>query len=121
MRQALALLEQPQLAGGIGRHVAVRADAVATAQGDEGRQREDAVAEIGLGRRTQADDRLPLGNQGQLGVGQVGAVDQAPALVDLGDLAQQLQRPPAEPLQAVADLLGLLGDVDVDRHRARAA
>ena len=29
------------------------------------------------------------------------------------------QRPPPEPLQAVADLLGLLGEVDVDRHRHR--
>ena len=47
--QALTLLEQPKLGGGIGGHVAVRADAVLPPKCQMLGQWEDSVAEIGLG------------------------------------------------------------------------
>ena len=109
MDQALAVFEGAQLVGGGDADVGVRADAEAAALGEEVRHVEQAVAEIGLGDRAEADDGLGLRDaRAFAGVG-VGGVDEAPVLIDLDRVHQQVDRPAAVRGEAVLDLARLLG------------
>ncbi len=114
-RQALAVFEQAQLFGGVDQHVAVGADAEPAAGAEMGREREHAVAEVRLGDRAQARDRGRRGERACLGLGHVGRVHEAPARIDRLVAEQPFDRALARPGEAVRDLLGLLGGVDVDR------
>ena len=114
VRQALTLLEQPQLAGGIGGHVAVRADAVLPPKCQmlaSGKMPSPRSASVD---RAEADHRLASVTISSSSVGQVRAVHQAPAVVELGGVRQQRQWPAVEALETVSDLLRLLGQMDVD-------
>ncbi len=44
-------------------------------------------------------------------------VDEAPARIDCLVVEQPVDRTPAAPRQALGDLAGLLGDVNMDRRR----
>ena len=115
MKKALGIFELAQFVHDSDQHVGIGADAETPAVRGKQRRWKDAVAEIGLGDRAQAGDGAAPGQRHGFGVGHVGGVDQAPALVDRGMAEQPLDRPRARPGEAVLDLAHLLGDVDVDR------
>ena len=113
LRQALGVFEQAQFLGGVDAGVAVRADAPGAAPGG---CVEHAVAEVGLGGRTQADHRTAPTGTGALVFVEVRGMHQAPAGVDRRVVEQPLHRSLAAPGLAVDHFLKLFGDVDVHRR-----
>ena len=116
--ETLRIFELAQLIGYADQHVGIRADAEAAAVLDEGRCSKGAVAKIGFGDRAKSGDRTALRHRPRLGIGHVGGMDEAPAIVHLGMRKQPFDRPGARPGETVVDLLHLLGDMDVDRRVA---
>lgn len=116
--QALAVFEQHQFLGRVHAGVAVRAQAPAAAVLQPQRHVEEAVAQVGFGRRAQAGHGARRSGRGVFLGHHVGGVHQAPACVHRGVRQQPLHRALAAPGEAIRHLLRLLGDVDVD-GRAR--
>src|SRR5262249_39354775 len=114
LAEALAVFEPAQLLDRTERNVAVGADAPAPARFYIGQQGEEAVAEIALGRGAEPRDRSGGGEPPGLGVVHVGRMDQAPGLIDRRVVEEPLHGPRTRPRQALLDLAGLLGDVNVD-------
>ena len=82
----------------------------------EGHRREDAVAEIGLGRRAQPGDGAGAGERFRLGRRHVGGMDGRPAVRQAELVQQHLDGAEARAGEAVLHLLHLLRDMDVDRR-----
>ena len=118
--QALAVLEPAQFLDRGHRDLRVRADAERAAGVEIFAQREQAVAEVRLGARTQADDRAGRGDALRLGRRQVRRMHQAPARVDRRVVQQPLDRPRIAQCEAILHLAELLGDVDVQRPVGQA-
>ncbi len=117
----LGIFKQSQLLGDADADQRVRADAEGAAGGQIVACREDAVAEIGLGKGTKpghgARRRQALRFFGR----HVGGMDQAPARIDIRMVEQPFDRPLPAKGQAGLDLAHLLGGVDMDRARPRQA
>ena len=96
--------------------MAVRADPPRSARFDVRRRGKNAVAEVRLGARTQADGRARRSERSQLGAIDMRCVDQAPACIDRRMVEQPLQRPLAAPRNAVVDFALLFGDMNVNRR-----
>src|SRR6185437_6008856 len=118
MDQALAVFEGAQLVCGGEADVGIRADAEAAAVAEEVGHVEQAVAEVGLGDRAEADDRLRPGDARTFVPVGVRGVDEAPVLVDLDGVYQEIDRATAVGGEAVVDLARLLADMDVRRLAA---
>ena len=114
--EALRVFELTQFAGDIDQHIRVRADPECAAAVEESAAIENAVAEIAFGDRAEAGGRAACGERSGLGIGHVGGVDQAPALVDGRIVEQPFDRPLAGPGETGLDLAHLLGRVDVHWH-----
>ena len=121
--QPLAIFELTQLApwGHADQHVGVCADAEPAAGVKEVAGRENTVAEARLGNRAEACCCAAAGKRGDLGLGCMGRMDQAPAPIDGRMFEQPLDRPPARPCDAFLDLPGLFGGVDVPARLRRVA
>src|SRR3546814_3858139 len=91
----------------------VRTDAPGAAGIEVGAQREQAVAEIGLGGRADRNGGAAVGDAAGFFRRQVGGVHQRPARIDGGVGQQPLHRSRAADRQAVLYLADLFGDVDV--------
>ena len=116
LAQPLRIFELAQLGRDADADIGVGADAEAPAGAEVVRRIEDAVAEIGLGDRTEAGDRAASAPASRVSPSiHVGRVDEAPVLVDARMVEEPPHRPRARPGDAVLDFLDLLGDVDVDR------
>ena len=112
--QALAVFELLQLSGRGDLDVRIGADSDMSARRQEFGAREDAVAETGLGDRTQACDGAGGGEPpGLVGI-EMRRVDEAPAASDRCVVEEPGDRTPARPGNAILDLLHLLGGMDVD-------
>ena len=118
--EALAVLEPARLLEHRDAGVGVAAQAEAGAGGGDGGERRQAVAEVGLGQRADAD--VAAGGDEALEVRRVGvgAVDGGERVVDLQLVEQQGHRPLAVGRLAVGDLLALLLDVHVEGQAAAA-
>ena len=116
VRQALAVFEAAQLLGQRDADVRIRADAERAAGRQVGRAVEDAVAEVRLGDRAEPGHRPRAGEPRRLVGGHLGGVDQAPARARSrsGRAGTRPAGRRARP-RPVADLLHLLGGVDVQR------
>ena len=77
--QALAVFQPAQLLQGADRDMAVGADAEGAARRQIGGQREQPVAQVGLGGRAEPGDGARAGQGQGLLAGHVGGVDEAPA------------------------------------------
>ena len=97
-------------------HVRVRADAHADAALTDLLDREEPVAEIGLGRRADADAGVGLSDEVELRFVRVGGMDDRRARTEAAALRKQLDRPDAVLLDALVDLARLLVGVDVQRQ-----
>ncbi len=75
------------------------------------------VAEVGLGRRAEADPRARLREQVELAVVGVRGVDDRRARAEAARVGEQLDRPAAVLGEAVLDLARLLAGVDVQDER----
>jgi len=115
MGKALRIFELAQFVGQADQHIGIGADTEAAAMLPEQGRGKRAVTEIGLGDRAKAGNGAALGHADRFGIGHMGGVDQAPALVDIGIGQQEFDRTRAGPGETVLDLLNLFGDVDVDR------
>ena len=113
--QALAVFEQAQLLAPVARRLAVGADRDRHAGGEPAGQVREAVAEVGLGARAQDDAGAARGDGGDLLRRRVRRVDELPARVEASFANEPFDRPSAGRADALVDLAGLLGDVDVDR------
>ena len=81
---------------------------------EEFRRIECAVAEIGFGDRAKPRDRARCRHVARLFVGHVGGMNQAPAAIDRRVIEQPVHRTFAAPGDAILDLFGLFGDMDMD-------
>ena len=109
-------LELAQLLERVDPHVRVRADADPDAALQEPLDRHEAVAEVRLGRRADADARAGLGEQVELVPVRVRGVDDRRARAEAAARVEQLDR--AQPVlgEALLDLARLLVGVDVQRQ-----
>jgi len=119
LREALRVFQGAQLGGGVDQHVRVAADTDAAGRREPLLRRENAVTEIRLGHRAKAYYGGARGEAGELAVGGVGRVHQAPARIRGLMLEQPLDRAAPAPGEALLDLAGLLGDVQVNDAAAR--
>jgi hypothetical protein len=78
-------------------------------------QVDQAVTQVGLGAGADHHAGAGAAHRVDLCWRGMGGVHQVPAAVELHVLRQPVDRPPAGGGQAIVDLGGLLGDVDVDR------
>ena len=85
----------------------------------DARGREEAVGEVGLGRRASADRRAALAQQVQLGAVGVRRVDDGRVRPEAAGAVEQLDRPAAVLGEALLDLARLLVGVDVQRQALR--
>ncbi len=76
--------------------------------------REEAVAEVRLGREARADSGAGLGEEVELAVVRMRGVDDRRARPEAAGLGQELDRPDAVLLDALLDLPWLLVGVDVE-------
>ena len=76
----------------------------------------EAVSEIGLGRRAEADRAAVRGEEVELGVVRVGAVHDRRPLAEAAAAREQLDRPQPVLGEALLDLAWLLVGVDVERQ-----
>ena len=114
-------LELAELLQRIDPDVGIRADAErdpALAEALDGRE---AVAEVRLRGRADADARAGLGEEVELGVVGVRSVDDRRARAEAARLGQELDRPDAVLGQALLDLARLLVGVDVEDEVLRSA
>ena len=95
--------------------MAVGADGDGPAVLQEIHGRENAVTQIGLGRRAQPGDGAGAGECLGFRRRHVGGVDRRPAVREVELPHQQFHRAEAAEGEAVLHLLHLLGDMDVDR------
>ena len=77
---------------------------------------EEAVGEVGLGRRAGADRRAALGEQVELGAVGVRRVDDRGVRAEAAGAGEQLDRAAAVLGEALLDLARLLVGVDVQRQ-----
>ena len=119
-RQSLTEFEQPQLFERVTADLAVGADRQRCARRQPARQIGQAVAEVGFCRRADDDAGAARRHRVDLVGSRMRGVHELPARVEPGVLCQPLDRPHAGGGQAIVDLGGLFGDVDVDRPGARA-
>lgn len=115
----LSILQKTQFLGSVDQDVGVRADAETTALVEEAARREYPVAEIGFRDRAKPGHCAARDHAVDLGVSDMRGMDEAPMLVDGQSVEQQFDRTFAAPGQAVLDLPGLFGDVDVHRAAIR--
>ncbi len=80
---------------------------------------EHTVAEICFGHGAQAHDSAALCHAGDFLLIDVSRMHQAPALIDRRVLEQPGNRSTSRPRVALVDFLGLLGDMNMYRRRAR--
>ena len=73
------------------------------------------VAEARLGNRAEACDGAAAGKRGDLYLGCMGRMDQAPAPIDGRMFEQPLDRPPARPGDAFLNFPDLFGGVNMNR------
>ena len=92
MREPLAVLERAQFLRGVDQDVGIGAGANPSACLEKPQRRENAVAQIGFGDRTQSYNRAAYGQRIGFGIVQVGRVDQAPALIQPGMIEQPVDR-----------------------------
>jgi imidazolonepropionase len=111
----LPIFQKSQLFGGIDQDVGVRADAKPSAFVEETAGRENPVTEIGFRNRTKPCHGTMRDHAIDLGIGDMRGVDKAPVLIDGQPIEQQFDGTLAAPGDAVLDLLGLLGDVNMYR------
>src|SRR5580692_10616080 len=119
MGEALGILQDPQFLSPIDQHIGVRAHTKPATLLQERRGREDAIAQICLRYRSQSDDRTASRHPTDLSVSRVGGMHQAPPFIHPLVLQQPFDRPATGPGDAVFNLLGLLGDVDVNNPTLR--
>src|SRR5512133_1509058 len=108
--------ELAQLLQRIDANVRVGADAQADAPLAHPLDREEAVAEVRLGRRAGADARARSGDQVELGAVGVRGVDDRRSLAEAARPLQQLDGTDAVLGEALLDLAGLFVGVDVQRQ-----
>ena len=112
-------LELAQLLERVDADVRVGADAERDPAMLDPRGREEAVREIGLGRRAGADGRAALGEQIELRAVGVRRVDDRDVRAEAAGAVEQLDRPAAVLGEALLDLARLLVGVDVQRQPLR--
>src|SRR3569623_209821 len=76
---------------------------------------EDAVAEIGFGHRAKSRDRAARRERRAFALVDMGRMNQAPALVDIGIVEKPLHRPSPAPSDTSVVLADLFGGVDMQR------
>src|SRR5205807_8222559 len=108
-------LELAELLERVDSHVGVGADTDADAALADPLDGREAVAEVRLGRRADADPRARLGDEVELAVARVRRVDDRRARGEAAGARQELDRPYAVLGQALVDLPRLLVGVDVER------
>ena len=109
-------VELAQLFEGVDAHVRVGADAHADAAVQNAFDRQEAVAEIRLGRRARADPRTGVGEQVELAPVGVRRVDDRRARPEAAAVGEELDRANAVLGEALLDLARLLVGVDVQRQ-----
>ena len=87
MAQALAVLERAQLLERAHRDVAVAADGPRAPRLEPRHELEDAVAQVRLGHRAEADARAGRAQRAHLDLREVRRMDEAPARVDVDEVA----------------------------------
>ena len=105
-----------QLLERVDANVRVRADAERNPAMLDPRRREEAVGEIGLGRRTGADCRAALREQVELGTVGMRRVHDGDVRPEAAGALEELDRPAAVLGEALLDLPRLLVDMDVQRE-----
>ena len=94
--------------------MAIGADTEASAHGEKIGSWENAVSKIGLGRWAKTRDSARAGDHCHFRLGDVGGMDEAPAIVDISDIIKPLDRAPAGMGDRGGHLALLLGHVNVD-------
>ena len=107
-------LELPELLEWVDPHVRVRADAERDRAVENLGDAQEAVAEIGLGRRAGADARSGGSEQVELVVVRMRGVDDGRPLAEATRVGEELDRAAAVLLEALLDLAWLLVGVDVE-------
>ena len=113
--EALAILEQVELAGERDAHVRIGADAEAPSGGRVRLPGKYSVTEVRLGDWAQSGDRAARRQGGALRCVDVGRVYEAPAFVDGMMIEQPGDRPRTPRGLDLLHFGGLLGDVQVNR------
>jgi hypothetical protein len=113
-RNPLHHVDEAQLEKRIDADVTVAADPQIPARGQVIDRPKDAVAEIGLRGRAEADDRARRGEAPRLSGSHVRRMHDAPLRVDPGVLQQPFDRARAAPGDAIVDFLVLFRGVDMD-------
>ncbi len=109
-------LELAQLLERVDPHVRVRADAERDPAMVHANRREEAVAEVGLGRRAGADRRACVAKQVELGAVRVRRMHDGRPLAEAAAVGEQLDRAQAVLGEALLDLARLLVGVDVEHE-----
>ena len=113
--QPLVHLHRPGLLEGVDHGVRVAAEAERRPRPAESRRGTDAVGEVSLGRRAEADRRSGVAEEAEIVLGEVSRVDRGEAGADGARPCQQRSRGHPVLAEALLVLSRLLGEVGVKR------